>query len=167
MNIREYNQYMSAQNSAKFNALQVPSFGTGNFFGGGAGTVSIVNQTENFTAVGGRSNMFAVNRGNNAYIQGGSNGNTFFSVGNNCTIIGSDKDDEILSIGQSCDISLGDGNDKICASGEGSIIDGGAGNDMLSGTLTGLSYSSLFNLDAMSMLSKIRETSIDYFTKNY
>ncbi len=165
MNIRDFNQYMSAQQTAQFNALKVPSFGTGNFFGGGAGAVSIVNQTEDFTAVGGNSNMFAVNRGNNAYIEGGSNGNTFFSVGHNCTIMGSDKDDEILSIGQNCDISLGDGNDRICASGEGSIIDGGKGNDMLSGALTGLSYESLFNLDATAMLSKIRNASINYFTR--
>ena len=164
MNIRDYNQYMSSQSSARFNALPVPTFGTKNFFGGGVGAVSIVNQTEDFTAVGGNSNMFVVNRGNNAYIEGGSKGNTFFSVGHNCTLIGSDRDDEILSIGQNCDISLGNGNDRICASGEGSIIDGGAGNDLLSGTLTGLEYSSLFNLDAMSMLSRIRNSSVNYFT---
>ena len=54
----------------------------------------------------------------------------------------------------------------ICASGEGSIIDGGAGNDLLSGTLSGLDYNSLFKLDAMSMLSKIRSASINYFTKS-
>ena len=72
MNIRSYNQYMSAQNSASFNALKVPSSGTGNFFAGGAGAISILNQTENFTCAGGNSNISLVNRGNNAYIQGGS-----------------------------------------------------------------------------------------------
>ena len=165
MNIRDFNQYVSSQESAQFNAMKVQGFGTGNFFGGGFGTVSIVNQTEDFTAIGRNSNMFLVNRGNNAYLEGGSQGNTFFSVGHNCTIIGSDKDDEILSIGQNCDISLGDGNDKISASGEGTIIDGGDGNDLLSGTLKGLEYSSLYKLDAMSMLSRIRNASIDYFAR--
>ena len=165
MNIRNYNQALAAQTTSNYNAFKVPTGGTGNFFVGGMGEVSVVNQTENFICAGEMSSMYVVNRGNNAYIQGGSQGNTFFSVGHNCTIIGSDRDDEVFSIGENCDISLGDGNDRICASGAGTIVDGGDGSDLGTGTLSGLTYSSLFNLDAMSMLAKIRNSSIKYMLK--
>ena len=166
MNIRNYNLYVSSNDSVGFNALKVPAGkGTGNFFVGGMGAVSVVNQTENFTCLGETANMFLVNRGNNAYIQGGVLGNTIMSVGHNCTIIGSDRDDEIFSVGENCDISLGDGDDKVCASGTGTIVDGGDGNDMGTGALDGLTYDSLYKLDAMTMLAKIRNSSIKYLLR--
>ena len=163
---RDYNRYEAANNSSCFNAMKVPAGnGTGNVFVGGMGAVSVVNQTENFTCLGEMSNMSVVNRGNNAYIQGGIQGNTVISVGHNCTITGSDKDDEIISIGENCNISTLGGIDRICASGAGTIVDGGDGDDIGSGTLGGLTYDSLYKLDAMSMLAKIRQTSLKWLLK--
>ena len=58
----------------------------------------------------------------------------------------------------------------VCSSGAGTIVDGGDGHDLGSGTLAGLNYNSLFSLDVISMLNKIRSASeaklITWFTKN-